>query len=54
MARKQNGITLMSFLVVLVIVGFFAIHIAMILLAGPLNEMRSILTGWYRTDGDKE
>jgi thiosulfate reductase cytochrome b subunit len=22
----------------------------MILLAGPLNEMRSILTGWYRTD----
>jgi len=24
----------------------------MIFLAGPLNEMRSILTGWYRTDGD--
>jgi thiosulfate reductase cytochrome b subunit len=24
--------------------------VAMILLAGPLNEMRSILTGWYRTD----
>jgi thiosulfate reductase cytochrome b subunit len=33
--------------------GFFAVHMAMILLAGPLNEMRSILTGWYRTDGDK-
>ena len=25
MARKQNGITLMSFLVVLVVVGFFAV-----------------------------
>lgn len=39
------------FLTMLALLGFFAIHIAMILLAGPLNEMRSILTGWYRTDG---
>jgi thiosulfate reductase cytochrome b subunit len=29
---------------------FFLDHILMILLAGPLNEMRSILTGWYRID----
>jgi thiosulfate reductase cytochrome b subunit len=41
------------FLTMLALVGFFAIHMAMILLAGPLNEMRSILTGWYRTDGEK-
>lgn len=36
------------------LVGFFVLHTAMILLAGPLNEMRSILTGWYRTDGGKD
>ena len=29
---------------------FFVIHILMILAAGPINELRSIVTGWYRTD----
>lgn len=33
---------------------FFVVHIVMVLLAGPLNEMRSILTGWYRTAPDPE
>lgn len=32
------------------LVGFFVVHMAMILAAGPLNELRSIVTGWYRTD----
>jgi Ni/Fe-hydrogenase b-type cytochrome subunit len=27
---------------------FFFVHIAMVLLAGPLNELRAIITGWYR------
>ncbi len=40
------------FLTMLVLVGFFVIHILMILAAGPLNELRSILTGWYRVDPD--
>jgi len=30
------------------LVGFFVIHIVMIVLAGPINEVRSIVTGWYR------
>ena len=30
---------------------FFVIHIVMVLAAGPLNELRSIITGRYRTDG---
>ena len=34
----------------LLLVGFFIIHILMILAAGPINELRSIITGWYRTD----
>lgn len=27
---------------------FFIVHIAMVLLAGPFNELRSMITGWYR------
>lgn len=30
------------------LVGFFVIHIAMVVLAGPFNEIRSIITGKYR------
>jgi thiosulfate reductase cytochrome b subunit len=50
---RQTARTI-HFLTMLALLGFFAVHIVMILLAGPLNEMRSILTGWYRTDGDKD
>jgi thiosulfate reductase cytochrome b subunit len=46
---RQTARTI-HFLTMLALIGFFAVHTAMILLAGPLNEMRSILTGWYRTD----
>ncbi|MEQ1724458.1 MAG: cytochrome b/b6 domain-containing protein [Sphingopyxis sp.] len=27
---------------------FFVVHMAMVLLAGPWNEVRSMVTGWYR------
>jgi thiosulfate reductase cytochrome b subunit len=50
---RQTARTI-HFLTMLALLGFFAVHMAMILLAGPLNEMRSILTGWYRTDGGKD
>lgn len=46
---RQTARTL-HFVIMLLLVGFFVIHIAMVLLAGPFNEMRSILTGWYRVD----
>jgi thiosulfate reductase cytochrome b subunit len=49
---RQTARTI-HFLTMVALIGFFAVHMAMILLAGPLNEMRSILTGWYRTDGGK-
>ena len=48
---RQSARTI-HFLTMAALVGFFVVHMAMILLAGPFNEMRSILTGWYRTDGD--
>jgi thiosulfate reductase cytochrome b subunit len=50
---RQTARTI-HFLTMLGLLGFFAVHMAMILLAGPLSEMRSIVTGWYRTDGDKD
>ena len=36
------------FAAMLLLVAFFVVHILMVLLAGPLNELRSIVTGWYR------
>ena len=46
---RQTARTI-HFAVMLLLVGFFIIHILMILAAGPFNELRSIITGWYRTD----
>ena len=50
---RQTARTI-HFLVMLSLVAFFVVHMLMILAAGPLNEMRSILTGWYRIDPDAE
>lgn len=35
------------------LVAFFVIHIVMVLLAGPVNELRSMITGWYRLPEDR-
>ena len=48
---RQSARTL-HFVVAALLVLFFAVHIAMVMLAGPVNEMRAIVTGWYRTDGE--
>jgi len=50
---RQTARTI-HFVMMVGLVGFFAIHMLMILAAGPLNELRSIITGWYRIDeGEK-
>jgi thiosulfate reductase cytochrome b subunit len=36
------------------LVGFFVVHIVMVMLAGPFNEVRSMITGRYRLPADKE
>ena len=47
----------LHFLAAFGLVAFFLVHIAMVVLAGPFNEVRSMVTGWYRlppeTAGDK-
>ncbi|MEO8244405.1 MAG: cytochrome b/b6 domain-containing protein [bacterium] len=48
---RQTARTI-HFATMLGLVGFFGIHMAMVLAAGPINELRSIVTGWYRTDAE--
>lgn len=48
---RQSARTI-HFAAMLLLVGFFVVHMLMILAAGPLNELRSIITGWYRIDGE--
>lgn len=50
---RQTARTI-HFVVMLLLIGFFLIHMLMILAAGPLNELRSIITGWYRIDPERE
>jgi thiosulfate reductase cytochrome b subunit len=42
------------FIAAMGLVLFFLVHMAMVLLAGPINEVRSMITGWYRLPQEKE
>ncbi|MFM5915126.1 MAG: cytochrome b/b6 domain-containing protein [Chakrabartia godavariana] len=35
------------------IVAFIVIHLLLVLAAGPINEVRSMITGWFRVKGDR-
>lgn len=37
------------FLVMILLVLFFIVHMIMVLVSGPLNGLRAMITGWYRT-----
>ena len=39
---------LLHFCGLLTLIAFFVVHIVMVVLAGPINELRSMITGWYR------
>jgi Ni/Fe-hydrogenase b-type cytochrome subunit len=41
------------FIAAWLLVVFFLVHIAMVLLAGPVNEVRSMITGWFRLPPEK-
>lgn len=49
---RQTARTI-HFATMLLLVAFFVVHMLMILAAGPINELRSIVTGWYRADPPK-
>lgn len=50
---RQSARTV-HFLTMLALVGFVVIHLAMVLAAGPVREMRAIITGWYRIEKKQE
>ncbi len=39
------------FIVMTGIALFIVVHLVLVVLAGPVNEIRSMITGWYRTEG---
>ncbi|MCE7797651.1 cytochrome b/b6 domain-containing protein [Sphingobium sufflavum] len=41
------------FILAWTLVAFFVVHIVMVIVAGPFNEIRSMITGWYRLPGAK-
>jgi thiosulfate reductase cytochrome b subunit len=43
-ARTIHFITMLAFVL------FFVVHIIMVLVANPVNELRSMITGYYRTN----
>ena len=45
---RQTARTI-HFLAMVGFVLFFVVHVAMVVLAGPFNELRSMITGYYRT-----
>jgi thiosulfate reductase cytochrome b subunit len=44
---RQTARTI-HFITMLLLVLFFVVHVLMVVLAGPINELRSMITGWYR------
>ena len=46
---RQTARTI-HFFAMLAFVLFFIVHIAMVVLAGPINELRSMITGYYKTN----
>ncbi len=43
----------LHFIAMVGLVVFFVVHVAMVVLAGPINEMRSMISGWYRLPGKR-
>lgn len=41
------------FICAALLVGFILVHLLMVVLAGPFNELRSMTTGWYRLPREK-
>ena len=50
---RQTARTI-HFIVAFGLVGFFIVHIAMVLLTGVFNNMRSMITGWFDTGEAKD
>ncbi len=52
-AGRQSARSL-HFLAAFGLLAFILVHVIMVVLAGPINEMRSMITGWYRLPRERE
>lgn len=44
----------LHFIAAFALAAFFAVHIVMVLLSGPVNQLRAMVTGWYRLPRERE
>ena len=49
----RQSARLIHFITMVALIGFFFVHIAMVVLAGPINELRSMLSGYYKLPGKR-
>jgi thiosulfate reductase cytochrome b subunit len=42
------------FIVAFALLAFLLVHLVMVVLAGPFNEIRAMITGWYRLPPERE
>ena len=50
---RQSARTI-HFATAFALVAFVVVHLAMVLAAGPLNELRAIVSGWYRLKPERQ
>ena len=50
---RQTARTI-HFSIMVLLVLFAVVHVLMVVAAGPINELRSMITGWYRIDADED
>ncbi len=43
----------LHFIAMVALMAFFVVHVVMVVLAGPINELRSMISGWYRLPGKR-
>lgn len=44
----------LHFIAAFLLVAFVVLHVAMVVAAGPVNELRSMITGWFRLPKERE
>ena len=44
----------LHFIAMVALIGFVLVHVAMVLLAGPINGLRSMISGYYRLPGKRD
>lgn len=50
---RQSGRSI-HFIVAFALLGFLLIHVIMVVLAGPINGIRGMITGWYRLPPERD